>query len=689
MALPDELHLGTHAGVNLDLILKAEQFGKTYYVVDVNNNGVHDGSSGGNPDRMNHVLLDDLFNDGADTVITQDGDHDGTDDARSVHIESDGRTYAVILPTIAEIKALTLPTGWRDSFFYWSANAGTLADTHITSGPSRTQIQEKVDTTRRDVAVQVIDITPAYPDVIDLGIQNGVNLNLINKTELGGKTYYYVDIDEDGLVPATQTDTISGNQLDALFNPGNHTTATQEGNHNGIDDARSITIGDYAVVLPTFAEYQAIEAEFRASSLLATSPTDYYWVADYPIFSNHAYAFFQQDGTLSRFVQTHGGVVKLVVQVINLTDTIPPVTPTPPTAVVSVSDTTLTFGETAVITYTFSEEVTGFTVADIVYQGLGGSASNPVTDDNRIFTVMFTPSPNTVAIGTVRVRLTGVQDVEGTPGVGFSNVVTINIDTTELDTTSPVIALQGANPQIIELGAGYDELGATTDDGSEILIDSSAFVDAIGDYVIRYDATDSAGNIATTRTRAVHVRDTVAPVINVTGTAPIQVERGLPYVDAGATATDGTLVIATGAVNVNIVGDYNINYTATDASGNVGTASRLVQVRDTLGPIITLRGDDPQTLAEGAGYTELGAFTDDGSVVDIDASAFMDIVGSYTVIYTATDIYGNDATVVTRIVTVFSFYDVAPRRVLPTEIKDILSNQHTRPLQVSSDTVSR
>lgn len=68
----------------------------------------------------------------------------------------------------------------------------------------------------------------------------------------------------------------------------------------------------------------------------------------------------------------------------------------------------------------------------------------------------------------------------------------------------PIITLAGANPQTIELGAGYTELGAATDDGSPVVIDDSAFVDAVGPYNILYDATDGT-NAATQVIRVVNV----------------------------------------------------------------------------------------------------------------------------------------------------------------------------------------
>ena len=73
------------------------------------------------------------------------------------------------------------------------------------------------------------------------------------------------------------------------------------------------------------------------------------------------------------------------------------------------------------------------------------------------------------------------------------------------DTTPPTITLTGTNPQIIELGTGYTELGATTNDGSPVIIDSSSFIDSIGSYFITYNSADSSGNNAIQITRTVNV----------------------------------------------------------------------------------------------------------------------------------------------------------------------------------------
>ena len=73
--------------------------------------------------------------------------------------------------------------------------------------------------------------------------------------------------------------------------------------------------------------------------------------------------------------------------------------------------------------------------------------------------------------------------------------------------------------------------------------------------------------------------DTTAPVVTVTGDNPLVLAEGDTFTDPGATAeddVDGELeVTASGTVGERD-GSYTITYTATDAAGNVGTATREV-----------------------------------------------------------------------------------------------------------------
>ncbi len=152
------------------------------------------------------------------------------------------------------------------------------------------------------------------------------------------------------------------------------------------------------------------------------------------------------------------------------------------------------------------------------------------------------------------------------------------------DCVPPVITLLGDNPQIIELGAGYTELGATIDDGvTNVVIDASGFVDTVGSYTIRYNATDAAGNVAVEVTRTVDVVDTTPPVITILGDNPQIIEQGTGYTELGATIDDGvTNIVIDTSDFVDTVGEYTIRYNATDNAGNMATeVIRTVNVVDT------------------------------------------------------------------------------------------------------------
>ena len=77
--------------------------------------------------------------------------------------------------------------------------------------------------------------------------------------------------------------------------------------------------------------------------------------------------------------------------------------------------------------------------------------------------------------------------------------------------------------------------------------------------------------------------DTTAPVVTVTG-GDQTISLNGTYTELGATAEDdkdGTLTVSvSGTVNEDLADTYTITYTATDAAGNVGTATRTVYVQN-------------------------------------------------------------------------------------------------------------
>lgn len=131
-----------------------------------------------------------------------------------------------------------------------------------------------------------------------------------------------------------------------------------------------------------------------------------------------------------------------------------------------------------------------------------------------------------------------VSDANGNPVAGIR---TVNV----VDTTVPVITLTGADPQTIEVGSAYTELGAAAADASYGDISGSIVIDAtgvntavVGVYSVTYDVDDINGNAAVQVTRTVNVVDTGAPVITLIGADPQKIDVGSPYVELGASASD-------------------------------------------------------------------------------------------------------------------------------------------------------
>ena len=72
------------------------------------------------------------------------------------------------------------------------------------------------------------------------------------------------------------------------------------------------------------------------------------------------------------------------------------------------------------------------------------------------------------------------------------------------------------------------------------------------------------------------------------------------------------------------------SYSATDAAGNEGTATRTVTVVDTTAPVVTVTGDTSVTVELGSTYTDAGATADGGETVTTSGSVDVNTVGTYT-----------------------------------------------------------
>ena len=182
------------------------------------------------------------------------------------------------------------------------------------------------------------------------------------------------------------------------------------------------------------------------------------------------------------------------------------------------------------------------------------------------------------------------------------------------DTTPPTITLNieppfDANVVLIKGFDEYIEVGATISDNNKFLngdsvsdIDNFINENAIGVYIVTYNAVDPSGNVAEQVIRIVSIVEGNAPVITILGDNPVTVPFGSVYVDAGATCIDeedgdlteifyeetsenGDMVFNVGLeddsdlIDTSILDPQTVTYTCTDASMNVILAVRDVEIQ--------------------------------------------------------------------------------------------------------------
>lgn len=246
-----------------------------------------------------------------------------------------------------------------------------------------------------------------------------------------------------------------------------------------------------------------------------------------------------------------------------------------------------------------------------------------------------------------------------------NQAIPVNRTVQVVDQTPPVISLSGAQSMTIAQGSVFNDPGVTVSDNYSVgLVASvSGRVDTnlVGSYTLQYDAYDEAGNAAVSVYRVVNVTDQTAPVIQLQGSATMNVDVGLPFTDPGVVVVDNVdtnlSAVVSGQVNTAVLGDYSLTYTARDQAGNTASpVVRVVHVLDRQPPTITLVGASVITIPVGGVFTDPGSIVTDNVDVGLIASTTGTIdtatVGQYTLSYTAVDSSGNSATPVSRTIKV-------------------------------------
>ena len=202
------------------------------------------------------------------------------------------------------------------------------------------------------------------------------------------------------------------------------------------------------------------------------------------------------------------------------------------TRTVNVVDTTI-----PVMTLIGSSTVT--IEAGSTYTDAGASALDNY-DGDITSSIVVVDNVDTSALGSYTV-IYNVADSSGNNAIPLIRGVDV------VDTTAPIITINGASTVSIQVGSTYTDLGATATDNldgdltASIAVNNNVDANTVGTYTVTYDVTDAAGNQAIQVTRTVNVDSAPnnAPSVD-SVTLSTSDSNGLVYSDVTLTCTSTT-----------------------------------------------------------------------------------------------------------------------------------------------------
>ena len=252
------------------------------------------------------------------------------------------------------------------------------------------------------------------------------------------------------------------------------------------------------------------------------------------------------------------------------------------------------------------------------------------------------------------------------------------------DTIPPVIKLKGVDSLFMVQCVTYIDSGATaissraTSLTSKIVVTNNLNPTKSGTYQYFYNVTDSIGNKAHEVVRTIIVLpESNGPVIKLRGVADTTIEVLSVWTDPGIIATDS----CSGVKSINIsasvdatrIGNYLVTYKAFDYNNNMSSTTRMVHVRDTVSPLITLNGLSIVNVPVYTKYTEYGVTANDNfdpnPVITYSGHVDTAVVGKYILNYNVRDHFGNGPVSIYRTVNVV---DTTAPKVTASGYKDTL-----------------
>lgn len=186
-----------------------------------------------------------------------------------------------------------------------------------------------------------------------------------------------------------------------------------------------------------------------------------------------------------------------------------------PDLTVTVADAALAAGETTLVTFTFTEPVSGFDLADVAVEN--GTLSTPATSNGgRTWTATYTPNGGVNdATNVILVNKAGVTDAAGNAGSGFANAPNLILDSTAptatiaisetavTDGETPTVTVNVSEPMAaFTLVTPNGSVGAFTISNGGLTYTASFFPfegvdDATNAITFAAGARDLAGNLLT------------------------------------------------------------------------------------------------------------------------------------------------------------------------------------------------
>lgn len=251
------------------------------------------------------------------------------------------------------------------------------------------------------------------------------------------------------------------------------------------------------------------------------------------------------------------------------------------------------------------------------------------------------------------------RDAAGNQGEA---ILTVTVE----DTTAPVVTITGGDTMLAECATPIVLPDATADDACEGVLAAEVFSQGeldianpvVGVYEVVYQATDGQGNVGSA-TLTVTVEDNAGPAVTIDGGNTLQVECKAAVTLPGATALDACEGVAYTAamtdldgldVDSALPGTYNVVYESeADGQGNVGTATLVVTVADTVAPVVTIEGPEAITVECNVAVTLPNAAADDdcdgvlvATATDLGGLNLANpVLGEFVVTYTAVDAANN------------------------------------------------